>query len=357
MTAVLAQPEKAAAMHAEIAHAVDLVLADRDVPVELMQRAIGALMDGQCSEVDIACLLTALRVKGEAVDEIVGAAQAMRGRATRIPTTLSGLLDTCGTGGDCLRTFNISTATALVVAAAGVPVAKHGNRSVSSSSGSADVLEALGVNVNLTPEQIGQCLERVGIGFCFAPLLHGAMKYAAPVRKQLGFRTIFNLLGPLTNPAGAEYQLLGANRRATAEKLAHALSRLGCRRAMVVCCADRLDEVGLWGETSVFVVAGNEVHERTWTHHTFGLSECSVTDLQVESPSQSAEIIQAVLAGEAVPARGIVVANAAAALLAADRHTEPVEAASAALDALDSGRAAQVLQQLVAWTQQFAASA
>ncbi|MEX2285780.1 MAG: anthranilate phosphoribosyltransferase, partial [Planctomycetaceae bacterium] len=266
--------------------------------------------------------------------------------ATPIPATRTGLLDTCGTGGDSLRTFNISTAAALVAAAAGVPVAKHGNRSVSSSSGSADVLEALGVNINLTPEQVARSIDTLGIGFCFAPLLHGAMRFAAPVRKELGFRTIFNLLGPLTNPANAEYQLIGANRIATAKKLAEAVAQLGRRRVIVVCGADELDEVSLWGETAVFIVVGNKVEAQTWTHKTFGLSTCRVEDLKVQSAQESAAMIRDIFAGKQGPARDIVLANTAAALMAAERSHEPQAATKIAADTIDSGKAAEMCRKL-----------
>ena len=208
-------------MSSAIQAAIDSAVTGNNLTADEMYAAVSELMDGQAAEVQIAALLTALRVKGETVDEIVGAARAMKERVTLIPANKTGLLDTCGTGGDELFTFNISTATAIVAAASGVPVAKHGNRSVSSSSGSADVLEALGVNVQLSPADVGHCIDHLGIGFCFAPLLHGAMKHAAPVRKQLGFRTIFNLLGPLTNPANAEYQLLGADRKSTRLNSSH----------------------------------------------------------------------------------------------------------------------------------------
>ncbi len=227
-------------------------------------------MRGEADERVLAALLTALRIKGEAVSEIVGAARAMIACATRIPTTRRGLLDTCGTGGDKLHTFNISTAAALVAASSGVPVAKHGNRSVSSSSGSADVLEALGINVRLTPEEVGRCVDDLGIGFCFAPLFHGSMKHAMPVRKVLGFRTLFNLLGPLTNPAGADFQLVGVSTVSAARKVAGALAELGRKRALVVCGAGHLDEVSLWGETTVFRVEGNSLIQEVWTPLFFG---------------------------------------------------------------------------------------
>jgi anthranilate phosphoribosyltransferase len=337
-------------MHDAVQAALTAVFERRDVPVEICQAAVGAIMDGQCDEVSIAAFLTAVRVKGESVDEIVGAARAMSERAERVPTSRTGLLDTCGTGGDELRTFNISTATAFVAAACGVPVAKHGNRGVSSSSGSADVLDALGVRTSLSPAQVGRCFDELGIGFCFAPVFHGAMRHAAPVRKALKFRTLFNLLGPLTNPAHAEFQLLGASRVATAEKLARAAALLGRRRVLVVCGNDQLDEVSLWGETSVFEVADGAVQRRTWTSATFGLSECSVADLQVSSPAESAARIQAIYRGEASAARDIVVANAAAALLAANAETDPLSAARRCAAAIASGQAAELLSRFAALT-------
>jgi anthranilate phosphoribosyltransferase len=277
----------------------------------------------------------------------------MRERAAPVSHNIAGLLDTCGTGGDQLHTFNISTATALVAAASGVPVAKHGNRGVSSSSGSADVLEALGVKVTLPTAEVARCLAEVGIGFFFAPLVHTAMKHVAPVRKQLGFRTIFNLLGPLTNPAGAPFQLLGANRPETADKLARALAELGCRRALVVCGAGELDEVSLWEKTTVFVVNDAMITVETWTPRTFDLPPCRVEDLQVESPGESAAVIRRVLAGEAGPARDIVLANTAAALRAADRATDPFAAVQAARAAIDSGAAAALLGRLADWTHSY----
>ena len=330
----------------EIETALTLLLDRRDLSAEAMSAAVGAIMDGRAGEVEIAAFLTALRMKGEAVSELVGAAQAMAERATRIVSRHTGLLDTCGTGGDGLHTFNISTATALVTAAAGVPVAKHGNRSASSRSGSADVLEALGVNVQLSPERVGACLDEVGIGFCFAPLVHGAMKYAAPVRKQLGFRTVFNMLGPLTNPAGAAFQLVGVPSCDAAEKMAGALSGLNRRRAIVVCGGGVLDEVSLWGETHVLRVEGAKVTREVWSAGTFDLPPCGVEDLRVESPAESAAVIRRVLGGERGPARDMVLANAAAALLAAGFSDEPHRAVAAAAAAIDSGAAAAICRRL-----------
>lgn len=333
-------------MHAALEPVLNALFEQQPVSRSLVESAFSAIMDGQCSETEISSLLTALRVAGETVDEIAGVASVMRQRASRIPTTRTGLLDTCGTGGDRLHTFNISTATAFVAAAAGVPVAKHGNRGVSSSSGSADVLEALGVNVQLTPEQVGRCIDHVGIGFCFAPLLHSAMKHVGPVRKQLGFRTIFNLLGPMTNPAGAEFQLLGANRRHFAAMLAAALQQLGIKHAFVVCGNDQLDEVSLWGETAVFEVSASGVTETTWTAATFGLPECNVADLRVSNAAESAARIRGILNGERGPARDIVVANAAAALLVAGHASSPLEGAVLAARAIESGLALKKLEDL-----------
>lgn len=326
------------------------LLEGRHLSSEMMRSAVGAIMDGRSSEVEIASLLTALRCRGESVDELVGAAQAMRERATIIPCQTVNLLDTCGTGGDSLQTFNISTAAALVAAAAGQPVAKHGNRSVSSTTGSADVLEALGVNLQLTPAQVAECIDQIGIGFCFAPLLHQAMKYAAPVRKQLGFRTVFNMLGPLTNPARAAYQLVGASRTISAEKLAGALHRLGALRALVVCGNDELDEVSLWGETTVFEVSSGGVQRHTWTSVTLGLPTCHVDELKVSSAAESAAVIRRVLAGEAGAARDIVVANAGAALLAANRASTIEQAVSLASDAISQGQAAALSERLAVFT-------
>jgi anthranilate phosphoribosyltransferase len=331
----------------ELRTAVGTLLERRDLSADQMRAAVGAIMSGSAEQpVAIAALLTALKMKGESIDELVGAAQAMRECCTRIPTQRPGLLDTCGTGGDELFTFNISTATALVAAAAGVPVAKHGNRGVSSSSGSADVLERLGVNVQASVAQVARCIDEVGIGFCFAPISHGAMKHAAPVRKELGFRTIFNLVGPLTNPAGAEYQLVGTNRPETAEKLAGALARLGLKRAVVVCGAGQLDEVSLWGETAAFIVSDSRVEQTAWMPDTFGLPECRVADLRVQSPDESAQVIRSLLAGQSGPQLDMVLANAAAALFATGQINDLRAGVERAAEAVASGKAGEVLRRL-----------
>jgi anthranilate phosphoribosyltransferase len=338
-------------MHASLRAVVERLITGDDVTAPLMHAAVSAVMDGQAADVDIASLLTALRCRGESVAALVGAAQAMRERATPIPCRSTGLLDTCGPGGDGLGTFNISTAAALVAAACGVKVAKHGNRSVTSRSGSADVLEALGVNLQLTPERIGKCIDEVGIGFCFAPLLHSAMKFAAPVRKQLGFRTIFNLLGPLTNPAKADFQLVGVPRLDLAEKLALALKSLGARRALVVCGNDELDEVSLWGTTTVWDIRSGEVERRHWTAADAGLPECRPENLRIADAAESAAVILRALEGERGPPRDIILANAAAGLVAAEQAPSLAAGVGQATEAIDSGAARQLLQDLVQFTQ------
>jgi anthranilate phosphoribosyltransferase len=329
-----------------IHNAISILLKQSSLSENEMHAAVLQVMDGNASGIGLCMLLTALRLKGETVDEIVGAARALRERAIRIPTSRPGILDTCGTGGDELSTFNISTATAIVTAACGVPVAKHSNRGFTSKSGSADVLEALGVRIDLTPEQVARAINEIGIGFCFAPVAHGAMKYAAPVRKQLGFRTVFNMLGPLTNPAGAEFQLVGAGKIAIAEKLGEALVRLGTSRALVVCGNDELDEVSLWGRTTILRVEHGETARFAWTAEDLGLEECSVSDLRASSIAESAETIRNLLCGEKGPARNIVLANAAAALFVAQNYRDPREAVAAAASAIDSGRARATWEQL-----------
>jgi anthranilate phosphoribosyltransferase len=337
-------------MQQTLQQAIAPALRQQTVDAALIQAAFDSIMRGECGEAEVAALLTALAVKGEAVEEIVGAARAMRSHVTPVRPAARCLLDTCGTGGDALHTFNISTAVAFVVAACGVPVAKHGNRSVSSSSGSADVLEQLGVNLDLTPDEVARCINEVGIGFCFARALHGAMKHVAPVRAALGFRTIFNLLGPLTNPAGAPRQLIGANSNHCARQLAEAIRRLGTERTIVVCGDDQLDEVALWGTTAWFDVTAERMTEGTWTATDFGLAECDVAALRVDSPAQSAERIQSVFAGRTGPDRDIVVANAAVALLAAGRAPTLGEGVSKAIAAIDEGGAAAALARLAEWT-------
>ena len=320
----------------------------QDLSMGEMTGAIEAIMQGLCSQDEIAMLLTALRAKGETVAEIAGAAAAMRRHMTPIHSERTGVLDTCGTGGDGSGTFNISTAAALVTAAAGVPVAKHGNRAITSKTGSADVLVELGVNVEATVQQVEACLDRIGICFCFAPLMHQSMKHVAPVRKRLGVPTIFNLLGPLCNPAGAEFQLLGVGKPHLRNMLAEALAMLGTERAVVVCGEDGLDEVTLSGTTQVSEAVGESLGEFTWTPADFGLPPAGRESMLVDGPPASAGMIRDILAGQSgPPPRDIVVLNAAAALWTAGVDSSPEACARLAAEVLDSGAARDLLARLV----------
>ena len=313
---------------------------------EEMSAAFDAIMRGRWSDDQIGLLLTALAAKGETVDEIAGAADAMRRHMTPIRSRHAEILDTCGTGGGASKMFNVSTTAAIVAAAAGVPVAKHGNRSITSCSGSADVLMELGVNINATTSQVEACLNELGLCFCFAPLTHPAMKHVAPVRKKLGIRTIFNILGPLVNPAGACYQLLGAGRPELRPLLAGALVRLGTTRSFIVSGKDGLGDVTLAGVTNVTEVAGGRMREFTWGPEHFGIARQPLDSLTIETPAASAVIIRRLLDREPGPARDIVVLNAAAALIVAGRSTEPESAAAIADEAIDSGAAERLLSRL-----------
>lgn len=303
--------------------------------------------DSRPTDAEIGLLLTSLRAKGETFAEVAGAAQALRRRMLRVHTRREGLIDTCGTGGDGSRTFNISTAAAIVTAAAGVPVAKHGNRSITSRTGSADVLTALGVNVEASPDRVEACLDELGIGFCFAPLMHPSMKAVGAVRKQLGVPTIFNMLGPLCNPAGAPFQVIGVGRPEVHRLMAEALALLGTRRAIFVRGDDGLDEVSLAGVTHVIEVRNGTLREFRWTPEDFGLQPAGRTGMLVDSPEESAAVVRAVLSGERGPPREIVVLNAAAALWTAGKVADLQEAAGCAAEAIDRGVARDLLSR---WT-------
>jgi len=320
--------------------------AARDLTMTQMSEVMGAIMDGQWTEDEIARFLLALHRKGETVAEVAGAAAAMRQHVTRIRHRREVLLDTCGTGGDGSCTFNISTAAALVAAAAGVPVAKHGNRAATSRSGSADVLAALGVNIEAGVHQVEACLEELGICFCFAPLLHKAMRHVAPVRKRLGVPTIFNILGPLVNPAGAAFQLVGVGRSPLRPLLAQALALLGTRRAVVVHGEDGLDEVTLNGTTLATETRDGRIVQWSWTAADFGLPGSSLDAIVVEDAVQSAAMIRAVLRGNRGPARDIVLANAAAALWTTGKVDSLLACAREAAEAIDSGAAEGLLARL-----------
>jgi anthranilate phosphoribosyltransferase len=330
-----------------IRSAIESVEAGRDLSIDEVVEAFEQIMCGRCTDDDIARWLLALNRKGLCVNEVAGAALALRRKMTPIRSSRPDLLDTCGTGGDQLHTFNISTAAALVTAAAGVPVAKHGNRAASSRSGSADVLTVLGVNIEADVARVERCLDELGICFCFAPLLHDAMKHVAPVRKKLGVPTIFNILGPLINPAGASRQLLGVGRAKFRPLLAEALVVLDTTRSVVVCGSDGLDEVTLTGSTEVTEAAG-QVRHFQWTPADFGLGTIELRAIQVADPEQSASTIRGVLGGQEGPARDIVLANAAAALWTAGAASSPAAGVAQAAEAVDTSAASDLLVRLAA---------
>jgi anthranilate phosphoribosyltransferase len=319
------------------------------------------VLNGQCTDAQIAALLVALHMKGESVEEIVGFAEAIR--AASVPLGLhsdsildasgtgrDALVDTCGTGGDASGTFNISTATAFVVAGAGVRVAKHGNRSVTSKCGSADVMEALGVNISLPAAKVAACLEQVGIAFLFAPAMHSAMKHVQAARRELHLRTVFNLLGPLTNPARATCQVVGVYSADLVEKLAEALSMLGLHRALVVHGSDGLDEITITGPTRVGELRDGQVHTYEVTPEEFGLNRATLEDVSGGDAACNAALIREVLAGKKSARRDVVLLNAAAALVAAGRADHLRDALPLAVKAIDSGAALARLDALVAFT-------
>src|SRR5258707_9045531 len=319
------------------------------------------LLTGKCTDAQIAALLVALHMKGETVEEIVGFAEAIRAAATPLElhgnavldasgTGRDALVDTCGTGGDASGTFNISTATAFVAAGAGVRVAKHGNRSVTSKCGSADVMEALGVNINLPAPRIAACLEEVGIAFLYAPAMHSAMKYVQTVRRELRLRTVFNLLGPLTNPAQATCQVVGVYSSELVEKLAEALSMLGLRRALVVHGSDELDEITITGPTRVAEVREGQVHSYEVTPEEFGLTRAALADISGGDAAFNASLIRDVLGGKKSAHRDVVLLNAGAALVAAGRADHLRDAVPLAAKSIDSGAALEKLQALIAFS-------
>ncbi len=314
-----------------------------------MRALIGSLMDGELSDPIKAALLAALATKGETSDEIAGAARAMRSRVRRVAHSFEDAVDTCGTGGDGHGTFNISTAAALVAAGAGVPIAKHGNRSVSSKSGSADVLEALGVEVAAEPETAARMLDEVGICFLFAPNYHPAMKEVMPVRKALGVRTIFNVLGPLSNPAGARRQVLGVYARELVDVMAQVLSDLGSVHALVVHGADGLDEITITGPTHVAELRDGRVESRTIEPHELGVRSASPEDLAGGGPAENAAMLRSVLAGEKGPLAEITLANAGAAIYVGGKAETLTGGVELARESLASGSAEAKLEALRAF--------
>ncbi len=331
----------------DIQGGIRAVTEGKDLSGDDMVAVMRAIMTGEATQAQIGGFLIGLRMKGETIEEIAAAASVMRELATPVNVDKSHLVDTCGTGGDGSETFNISTASAFVVAGAGGRVAKHGNRSVSSKSGSADVLEAAGVNLDLTPEQIGRCIEEAGVGFMFAPKHHGAMKHAIGPRREMGVRTVFNLLGPLTNPAGALSQLIGVFSAEWTEPLAQVLARLGSRHVLVVHSEDGLDELSVGAPTRVAELKNGKVTGMNVQPGDFGLDRHDKSTLLVESPAQSLELIRGVLANQAGPARDVVCLNAGAAIYVAGLAKDIGSGVEKAKQSLASGAAAERLEALV----------
>ncbi|HXG51064.1 MAG TPA: anthranilate phosphoribosyltransferase [candidate division Zixibacteria bacterium] len=330
--------------------AIERLVNRLDLSETEMVEVMNEIMTGEATPLQVAAFLTALRMKGETVEEITGAARVMRERAHRVRVGSRTVLDTCGTGGDQKGTFNISTTCAFVVAGAGVSVAKHGNRSVSSQSGSADVLGALGVKVDAPRERVEACIERIGIGFLFAPLLHEAMKYAVQPRRDIGIRTIFNLLGPLTNPALATHQLIGLYSGDLVGVIANVLKNLGSVRAMVVHGLEGMDEISVCGPTKVAELRDGEVREYLVEPEQFGIKRCRLEDLHGGTAEQSAAIVRGVLAGSRGPARDVVLLNSGAALYVAGKATSISQGMQLAAESIDSGKAGEKLAQLIELT-------
>jgi anthranilate phosphoribosyltransferase len=337
----------------EMPQAINRVLGHHELNAEEMTAVMRTIMTGGATPAQIGGFLIGLRMKGETVTEIAAAAGVMRELATRVEAEQEYLVDTCGTGGDSSGTFNISTASAFVTAAAGARVAKHGNRSISSKSGSADVLEAAGVNLNLTPEQVAQCIREVGVGFMFAPAHHGAMKHAIGPRKEMGARTIFNVLGPLTNPAGAPNQVLGVFSDELLDPLANVLQKLGSRHVMVVHARDGLDEISIGDKTEIAELKEGRVRRYAIQPEDFGFKRSPISDLRAGDAAESLSIIRSVLEDTAGPARDIVCLNAGAAIYTAGLADSLADGISKADGAIASGEARSRLDKLVILTQSF----
>ena len=347
-----------------IKKAIARVVEHADLSEGEMIEVMSQIMSGAATPAQIAAFITALRMKGETVEEITGAARVMRDHVTPIRVGKGALdldrddinldresiLDTCGTGGGITKSFNISTTVAFVISACGVKVAKHGNRAVSSSCGSADVLESLGIDLSSSPETVERCIDEIGIGFLYAPALHGAMKYAIAPRREIGIRTIFNMLGPLTNPAGADCQVLGVYREDLVEKLAHVLKRLGCRRGFVVYGLDGMDEITLTTQTRVAEVTPTGIEVRLVSPEEFGLERSTAAELRGGDAAGNADIVRSVLSGGEGARRRIVLLNAAFGLVAAGKAHSVMDGIRMAAEAIDSGRALGQLERLVAFT-------
>jgi len=336
---------------------ISRIVGGEDLAEAEMERAMDEIMSGQATPAQIGAFITGLRMKGETVDEITGAARTMRAKATKIKVSREivsidqPILDIVGTGGDGTRTFNVSTTSAFVAAGAGITVAKHGNRAVSSMCGSADVLEKLGVNLNITSKDVERCVNEIGIGFLFAPIFHGAMKHAAGPRREIGIRSIFNLLGPVTNPADASVLVLGVYDLNLTDKIAMVLNRLGTREAFVVCGEGTFDEISICGPTRISHLKNGEVRTFRITPEEYGFKRASLEDIVGGDAEENANIVRNILSGEKGPKRDMVLLNAAAAFVAAGRTEDFKEGIRIGEDSIDSGKAREKLERLIEFTQ------
>lgn len=337
-----------------IKEAIAQVVAGKDLDAQTAKEAMSEMFDGTATQAQIAAFITGLRMKGETVTEITACANVMREKGIRVQPSTE-VMEIVGTGGDLVGTFNISTTSAFVIAAAGVPVAKHGNRSVSSKSGAADVLEQLGATITLEPDQMMKVLDEAGICFLFAQKYHSSMKYAAPVRKELGIRTIFNILGPLTNPAAAKMQVMGVYDQKLVEPLAQVLSNLGVTRGVVVCGSDGIDEVTLTGPTTVCEIREGDLHTYELSPEVFGLKLCKLEDLIGGTPQENAQITRDILSGkEKGPKRDDVILNAALAIYLGVDGISMADAVNKAKETIDSGKALETLDRFVSATNKYA---
>ena len=334
-----------------IQEAISSVVSGQSLSADEATQVMEEIMTGEATPAQFGAFVTALRLKGETPDEIAGMARVMREKALRVQSD-GDLVDTCGTGGDGSHTINVSTISAFVTAGAGLRVAKHGNRAITSACGSADVMEAAGVKVDLGPEGVEQCIREVGIGFMFAPTFHPAMRYAGPPRREIGIRTVFNILGPLTNPAGARSQVLGVADGSLGEKMAMVLLRLGCQHALVVHGEDGLDEISITGPSQVWELKDGNIYNFAVTPEDLGLSRASASDVQGSSIEDNLAAMNSVLSGEKGPARDIVLLNASAALAAGNAVDNLKQGIMAASESIDSGKAMAKLRALAALSQQ-----
>ncbi|MFH1837097.1 MAG: anthranilate phosphoribosyltransferase [Candidatus Omnitrophota bacterium] len=333
----------------KIQEAIKIVVAKKNLTEAETQSVFNEIMSGQTTSAQIGAFITALRMKGETVDEITGAARVMRMKAAKIKTgsSSSGLIDTCGTGGTGSKTFNISTTVAFILAASGVKVAKHGNRAISSSCGSADVLEELGVKIDVPAKVTARCIDRIGVGFLFAPVFHGAMRYASPVRREIGIRTIFNILGPLCNPLKSGRQIIGVYDAKLTGTIANVLKKLGSKRAYVVHGQGPLDEVTISGRTKVSELKNDRVRTFYVSPATFGMRKAAISDIRGGTAKKNAKIIRDILSGKRGPKRDVVLINASLALMAAGKAKDPIEGVKIAMKAIDSGEALGKLEKLI----------